>query len=488
MIAHQNIKSQIIGERSFVPTLCVDLDGTLLLTDLLWESVLLLIKKNPLSLFALPLWLLKGKAYFKRQVAQRVQLNAASLPYNEEVLEFLCRQKEEGREIVLATASDAEAVRPIAEYLGIFSSVMASDGEVNLSGRNKCKALEERFGSKQFDYAGDSVVDLHLWKSANAAILVEPSKRLLGRAARLAPIQQVFSIERNRPLAFLRALRVHQWVKNILLFLPLLMAHKIFDFTLFVPAALSFAAFSLCASSVYIMNDLLDLESDRLHPHKRQRPFASGHLPIRTGVLVIPVLLASSFLIALLFLPAMFALGLALYLALTTGYSFYLKRVLIGDVLVLAGLYTFRVLAGAMAVNIIISPWLLAFSMFFFLCLAFVKRYSELRIMQERNLTHASGRSYGVEDIELLRSVGSTSGYMSALVLALYINSKEVLPLYSHPTVLWLIGPLLLYWITRMWFLAHRGKMNDDPIVFTVKDRVSYGVCIAMAAIMLAAL
>lgn len=463
------------------------MDGTLLATDVLWESLLVLLKNKPLQIFSLPLWLSKGKAHFKRELARRVKPNPATLPCRESVMAFLREEKESGREIVLATASDHLVAQSVADHLGIFSAVHASDGRVNLSGAHKRRALEQHYGNKGFDYIGNSAVDLPIWQAANQALLVHPSSRLLKKARRVSPVRRVFSSQARPFSVFLKALRVSQWVKNILVFVPLLMAHKIAETALTLQALCAFVVFSLCASSVYIVNDLLDLESDRQHPRKKHRPFAAGTLAIKTGVLLAPLLLACSFAISFIFLPLLFTALLALYLVLTTAYSFYLKRLLFVDVLILAGLYTLRVLAGGIAVEVYISPWLLAFSSFFFLNLAVVKRYAELRMVQERKQAHSSGRGYLVGDNELLRSLGPAAGYLSVLVLTLYINSKEVTVLYEHPTVLWLIAPFLLYWITRIWFKAHRGQMDDDPIVFAVKDPTSYAVGAVVAAILILA-
>jgi 4-hydroxybenzoate polyprenyltransferase len=297
----------------------------------------------------------------------------------------------------------------------------------------------------------------------------------------------VFSPEMNRLSPFLQALRVHQWLKNTLLFVPLLTSHKLTELGLVLQAGYAFMAFSLCASSVYIVNDLRDLEADRQHPHKRFRPFAARLLNVKTGVLLVPLLLIGAGAITFLFLTPLFGASLALYVGLATAYTFYFKRVLIIDVLILAALYTLRVLSGGIAVSISVSHWLLAFSMFLFLSLAFLKRYSELRMTQQQHQMHVQGRSYAVEDIDLLRSIGPTSGYLSVLVLGLYINSKDVVPLYQHPAMLWLIGPCLLYWLTRMWLLANRGEMADDPLVFSVKDAQSYVVGFFVATIIILA-
>lgn len=283
------------------------------------------------------------------------------------------------------------------------------------------------------------------------------------------------------------ALRVHQWIKNFLVFVPLLMAHRVFDREALVPASYAFTAWCLCASAVYLFNDQLDVEADRQHPRKKHRALASGALNGKFLWLLVPVLLALGLAIAFLLLPILFGASLVLYLVITTVYSAYLKRVLIVDVLLLAALYALRVLSGGFATEIPVSPWLLAFSMFLFLSLAFVKRYAELRNSETHRVSEMSRRNYATGDSELLKSFGAVSGYLSVLVLVLYINSKEVVALYRSPTILWLIGPCLLYWITRVWLLAHRGEMDEDPILFTVKDWPSYLVGVAVALVIIAA-
>ncbi|NIR49894.1 UbiA family prenyltransferase [candidate division KSB1 bacterium] len=457
--------------------LCVDLDGSLLATDMLWETLLKLLRTKPWYVFYLPFWVLKGKALFKRQIARLVEINPNCLPFREDIVSYVNQEKATGRQIILTTASDALVADKIAQHLNLFSAVLASDGETNLSGTKKLHALTDHVGSTDFDYIGNGGVDLPIWKATGSAFVVAPSQKLMKQARQVSTNIKTFSdAGKNSFVVFFKALRVHQWVKNILIFVPLLLAHKVTSLQLWLQGLLAFCAFSLCASSIYIINDLMDLESDRQHPKKRNRPFAAGTLPIQTGLFFVPFLLGLSFLISVSFLPILFTAALGLYVGLTSAYSFYLKRVVIVDVLILAGLYTFRILSGGVALNIDITTWLLAFSMFFFLSLAFVKRYSELRLIQNLEQNHNKGRGYSMVDKEVLRSVGPASGYLSVLVLALYINSEEVVKLYKSPATLWLIGPFLLYWITRVWFLAHRGVMDDDPIVFTVRDPKSYFV------------
>lgn len=480
-------KTRSIYGVSDAPALCVDLDGTLLATDVLWESVLLLLKRKPHLMFLLPFWLLKGKAALKHNIAQKVRLDVANLPYRQDVLDFLIEEKDSGRHIVLATASDRKAAEAIANHLGLFSDVIASDGIENLSGIKKREALEARFSDQGFDYIGNSRVDLPLWEAANAALLVDPSKRMLAKARRKANVKQVFSTKTNRLRTIVKALRCYQWVKNLLVFVPLIMAHKLSDQTKMLDAFWAFCAFSLCASGIYILNDLADLKTDRLHPKKRLRPFACGKLSIPAGLMLSVALLTGAFTIAAAALPFWFSAGLLFYMIVTLAYSFYLKRTTVADVMTLAGLYTLRVLLGGVATGIGISTWLLEFSMFFFLCLAFVKRYTEFDVLQMSSEGRLPGRGYIAGDKDWMLKMGSGSGYLSVLVLALYINDDHVADLYNHPKLLLLICPALLYWISRLWLLTSRGYLEDDPIVFAIKDVRSYLIGIIIAAILVAA-
>lgn len=454
--------------------LCVDLDGTLVKSDMLLESLLLLLKRNPLIIALLPWWLLRGRAHLKQQIAQRVRLNVACLPYQLDFLLFLTEQYQAGRRLVLATAADVKIARDIADHLGIFSEVVASDGRRNLSGGKKLQALRARY-AEGFDYAGNALVDLPIWRAARSAIAVNCGGAVLRRARRNCRVQEVFGDNPSwmaRLRALLKAMRIHQWVKNLLIFVPLMMTHDV-SLGLWLNAAIGFIAFSLCSSSVYLLNDLLDLEADRLHPKKRKRPFAAGDLPVIAGLIGGPLLLAMALGLALL-LPPAFMLTLVGYFGLTLAYSFYLKQVVLLDALVLAMLYTSRIFAGTYAVDVPLSHWLLGFSMFLFLSLALVKRYSELHMLRQQNRDAAKGRGYFAGDLEQLANLGAAAGYISVLVLALYISSEEVTIHYSHPGLLWLVCPPLLYWVSRVWLIAHRGQMHHDPIVFAIKDRASY--------------
>jgi len=451
------------------PPLCVDLDGTVIKTDTLYESVLRLIKTAPHLSLLLPFWLLKGKAHFKERVAKHIDLDATLLPYNEPFLAYLREQRELGRALVLATATNEKFAHKIASHLGIFDGVLASNESENLSGPNKLARLQLEFGDKGFDYAGNSTADLRIFPHARRAVLVNAARRLKAAAEKCSKVERVFEREPATLVAYVRLIRLHQWSKNILVFLPLFLGHKIGDPRLLVQAAMAFTAFGLCASGTYVLNDLLDLQSDREHPRKRRRPLADGAIPLQIGLLVVPLLMLGGFGFALL-LPGNFIGVLALYIGSTTLYSLAIKRMAILDVMFLAGLYTLRIIGGAEAVQVVPSFWLLAFSIFFFLSLAMVKRYTEMTSSEQKPGMYVAGRGYAAEDKGILESLGSSSGYTAILVLALYIDSDDVRSQYTNPEAIWLVCPVVLYWISRVWLKAKRGEMHDDPVIFALKD------------------
>jgi 4-hydroxybenzoate polyprenyltransferase len=467
--------------------LCVDLDGTLISSDLLLESFLLLIKRNPLYILLVPVWLLRGKAALKAQIAARVQLNAAALPYNEEFVSWLRSERSAGRSLWLCTAADRSLAQAVATHLGCFAGVLASDGRSNLSGGSKAAKLIEQFGEAGFDYCGNERVDLAIWKKSRSAIVVHGSPALEERAAAVCTVSRTFPGQRRPLRSLIRALRPHQWAKNVLVLVPLLAAHRLSEPGSLLQAFIAFVAFSLCASSVYLINDLLDLEADRQHPRKRKRPFAAGQLSLLTGLVMAPCLLLAAIVLSL-FLPQKFWLVLGGYYALTCAYSFGLKALVLVDALALAGLYTLRIIAGAAAVAVPLSFWLLLFSVFLFLSLAFVKRFAELESLRRAQRLKAAGRGYHVEDLSLLQSLGTASGYLSVLVLALYINSPEIQALYDRPKLIWTLCVLMLYWISRVWMTAQRGEMHDDPVVFALKDRHSLAIAALAAGAMFLAI
>jgi 4-hydroxybenzoate polyprenyltransferase/phosphoserine phosphatase len=466
--------------------LCVDMDGTLLKTDSLIESIISLLKSNGLYLVMLCFWMLRGKACLKHELARRVVLDVARLPFRSELLNYLREQHGAGRKLVLVTGAHRDVARRVADHLGLFDDVLATEGETNLTGGAKLQALNKLFGEKGYDYAGNERADLIIWEHARNAIVVGTSDHLLKRAQHRAHVTKVVDLRVNPLRDLLRAIRPQQWVKNILLFVPLITSHQIAEGRLGLMGVIGFVAFSFVASSVYVLNDLLDMESDRQHPSKRERPFASGNLSPWWGIAIWPLLLGGGFGVASV-LPGTFVVLLALYFVGSTAYSVSLKKRAIVDVLVLAGLYTIRIYAGSEAIGVILSPWLLAFSGFVFLSLAFIKRGSELLMLEESGGNSVHGRGYSVDDAQFVFSVGPASGYMACLVLALYVSSPDVVKLYSHPRILWLLCPLILYWISRTWLLCSRKKMPQDPIVFAVRDRTSYLVGAVAGLIMMLA-
>jgi 4-hydroxybenzoate polyprenyltransferase len=465
--------------------LCVDLDGTLIATDALWESIVLLAKARPLLLPAVPLWAFSGLARMKRRIAEIVIPDAPTLPYRAEVLAYLEKEKAAGRSIALVTASDQKVADAVGAHLGIFDEVRGSDGETNLKGEDKRRYLVDRFGEGAFDYAGDSRSDLDVWKSAGRALAVSAGKSTLALAG--PKVEEIVPRAAIEWRLVLKALRPHQWLKNSLLFVAVLLAHKYTDVGVMSKAFAGFCAFSLIASSVYVLNDLLDLEADRVHRTKRNRPFASGRLSIPLGLVMSVTVATAGLAIGVLLTAPLFVMALGGYLALTTAYSVYLKRKLIVDVLTLAGLFTYRVIAGGVAADVLVSFWLLGFSMFFFTGLAFVKRYSEVVAILEKGDQRVPGRNYWVQDLDIIKSVGPTCGLMAVVIFCLYINSPKVLELYPRPEALWLIAPVLLYWITRIWFLAARNQLDDDPVVFALRDKISHLAAIVTGACILAA-
>lgn len=463
--------------------LVVDLDGTLTKVDTLWESVLLLIKKKPYIIFILPLWLLRGKVVFKHKIINQVLVDVSVLPYNVEVIDII-KQNRGKRKIILASASCRKIVEAVAAHLQIFDHVIATETS-NLSGESKLTAIRALIGEGCFDYMGNSCADVPLWNQAKKAYVVG-SRKLKNRIK--PEIETIIVKQEKLSLLYhmIKAMRPHQWLKNILLFLPIFLAHEIFDFHKLKLLAIAFASFSFCASAVYITNDLFDIESDRYHSTKKNRPFASGNISVVKGAVMVLLLFMLSFTISYFLLSVQYTQLLAGYALLTFVYSFYIKDHLVVDVLTLSGLYTLRIFAGAVAVDVPISTWMLAFSLFFFLSLAFLKRYIELNgISDEKKI---KGRNYEYNDKSVVLSAGLSCGYLSVLVFSLYIsNSVEVNTLYKHPQWLWLLVLPLIYWITRIWFLAQRGLVDGDPVVFAMKDVRSLVTGFVCAGIIMAA-
>ncbi len=360
-------------------------------------------------------------------------------------------------------------------HIKIFTATIGSGTKLNLKGKNKLAVIQSTIGTKTFDYIGDSRADIVIWKAAHTAIICNGNHKIANQFNKDNDKIVILPGERkNLFKIWVKALRLHQWSKNGLLFLALFMSHRILELNLFKQAVFAFLSFSLSASAVYIINDLFDLEADRKHQSKKNRPFASGRLPVINGLISIPSLLIISFLLAFFLLPKIFTIVLTIYLIITTSYSLYFKEKLFSDVIILGALYTLRVLAGGLAVEVKVSSWLLGFSWFFFLSLAFMKRYADLLLIKNNNQEELDGRSYSVIDLDIVQKLGISSGFLSLLILTLYINSDQVMVLYKQPEIIWLTIPILLYWIMRMWFVAHKGEMTDDPIIFALKDKSSF--------------
>ena len=466
--------------------LCVDLDGTLLRSDILVETAFELIRRNVFYLLLMPFWLLRGKANLKQEIAARVDIDPRTLPYHEDFLDYLRTEKASGRRLVLATATHEKFAGQIARHLNLFDAVIATDGTVNLSGQSKLDRLMADYGPGNFDYAGNARADLPIWREAGEAIIVNPEPGIARAAETIAEVSHKFDDRQGMVAHYVKALRLHQWLKNTLVFVPLLLAHKLGDVELLLQAGIAFLAFGLCASSVYLLNDMLDLQADRRHPTKKLRPFAAGRIPIIHGVIAIPLLLSGAMVLTA-FLPWQFSMVLGAYYLATLAYSLYLKRAVLVDVLTLAGLFTSRVIAGGAAVTVPVSFWLLAFSMFIFLSLALVKRYVELTMIAGTSRAHVEGRGYRSVDLETLAHFGVASGYMAVLVLALYVDSAAVTLLYAQPQVIWFLCPIVLFLISRIWLLARREELHDDPIVFAIKDRRSQVAVTVGAALLWAA-
>ena len=458
--------------------LVVDLDGSLLRSDLLFESFWSALGRNWRTPFGSALALAQGKAAVKRYLADASTLDVASLPYDEEVIAYIRAWRAQNGRTALVTAADDSFAQAIGRHLGLFDDVHGSTGATNLKGPAKAQFLVEKYGDKQFSYIGDAAADFAIWKHARRAVTVNFSTRMRRRAASIAADVEHLGNPRPVYTLYFKALRPHQWLKNLLIFVPMVAAHAL-EPEKFLLALMAFLSFSLVASSVYVLNDLLDLAADRAHARKRNRPFASGRIPIAAGTWMAPVLLASGAGIALFVGPAFFAVLIGYYI-LTTAYSLHLKRRIVIDICVLAALYTIRIFAGSVATDVPLSMWLMAFATFLFLSLAAVKRQAELVDNLKQNKLKAAGRGYHVDDLPIISMIAIGAGYVAVLVMALYVNSPDVLELYARPEALWGVCAVLLYWITRTVLLAHRGLMHDDPVVYAAKDNVSR-LCSVMA-------
>ncbi len=451
--------------------LCVDLDGSLIRTDILWEQLTVLLKQRPWALLLVVFWMLRGRSYLKHRLASQVSLRVETLPYREDVAEFLRAAHAGGRRIALVTASNEAVARDVAAHAGVFDEVYGSTAELNLKGTRKAEFLCGKFGEHGFEYLGDSNADLPVWRAAKGAYVVGP-RNLMLKAQSAASVLRHFESSSVSLATYLRSLRIHHWSKNLLIFLPVLLAHRL-AWRPWREVILGFLLFGTCASGLYIVNDLLDLHSDRKHPYKKTRPFAAGELPLWVGILESLVLVPGSLVLSAIMAPKL-AVVLVAYSALTILYSWQIKKIVLLDTFLLSGFYTFRIWAGGLVSDTPLSGWFMGFSVFFFLSLAMAKRSSELmhasRLVQEGD----SGRGYRVGDRDVLATIGIASCFAAAVVLVLYTQSPEVHALYLEPQRLILLCPIMVYWLSRVWLVASRGELKADPVQFALRDRTSW--------------
>ncbi|MBV9826393.1 MAG: UbiA family prenyltransferase [Alphaproteobacteria bacterium] len=461
--------------------LVVDLDGSLVHSDTTLEAFLAA-SRSPLALIR-AIWALRdGRAAFKRQLAAAVTLNPAHLPYNAPLLTYLRAEHAAGRALVLATGADRATADAVADHLRLFDRVLASDGQTNMTGKNKLAAISRYLDGAPFTYIGNSGTDLGVWCGAAGAICVNARPKVVRAAAMLTTVEREFSAPPGGARLLLRAMRPHQWVKNLLVFVPLVAAHAIGDIPGWLAAIAMFVAFCCAASAIYLANDLTDLAADRRHPTKMHRPFASGVLPLPIGLIAAPLLMLLG--IALSLAAGAFPTLLA-YGALSVGYSLWLKTQPLVDVFALAALYGLRLLAGGAASGYPVSLWLLAFSSFLFLGLALIKRVAELMALPPGAMMRAAGRGYRAGDLPILQLMGVASSFVASMVLALYVQSELASAAGRQLTPSWIIVPAVLFWECRMWLVTARGEMHDDPVVYAARDWVSWFVAIGCFAVLL---
>lgn len=450
----------------------VDLDGTLTPTDTLAESMVRCVRQSPLNFVRMFMWGMKGRAAFKSHIADHTLICGEYLPYNQQLLEYLRSEKSNGRPLILATAAHHSIAESVSRHLNLFDEVIATDEGNNLKGRAKLEAITNTVGD-QFIYAGNSRDDVPVWKACRRAILVGVSSGIAESMRQEVTVLREFPATKPDIKVWLRALRVHQWIKNLLLFVPLLTTFSFSNIEKIAEMVLAFLAFSFAASSTYILNDLWDIENDRVHPRKRYRPFSSASLSVFSGVAVSAFLMVVAVLISALLLPAGFLAILLLYVVLTTLYSFLLKERVLMDVLMLSLLYTLRILAGSVAIGVMTSFWLLSFSVFVFFSLALVKRCAELMALSKKGGQATHGRDYHVDDLVVLWPLGIGSTLSAVVMFGLFISAAETQYRYATPELLWIVAVALIYWLSRIWIKTSRGDMHDDPVVYAIKDRTS---------------
>jgi 4-hydroxybenzoate polyprenyltransferase len=479
---HQNFQHSQKSLVNHSAPLCVDMDGSLIKTDALLEGIAIAFQHW--RFLKDLLWLAKGKAQFKAKLAEEIKLNPELLPYNESVLSYLKEQKSLGRYLVLATASDEKIARSVSQHLALFDEVIASDGKRNLRGVIKANALINRFGVRGFSYLGNDKADLEVWKNAKTGILVNTTKSLSTQAENLVEIEARLSQPINKKEAIVQELRPHHWLKNLLVFVPIILANAFSDFEAWIQTSIVFLALCSTASGIYVINDIFDLEADRQHSNKRHRPIACGSITIKEAFILVPSMLFIGFILS--YITSTFLLVLT-YAFIGVIYSVYFKKKPLVDIFTLAGFYTIRLFIGGVASGHLVSLWLLAFSVFLFLSLAIIKRLSELRKLSIKSNSNILRRGYYAEDVYILQAMGVASSFVSTVVLALYVQSDVAASQYARPDILWALVPAMLFWQCRMWLSVSRGNMHDDPVVYAAKDKVTWAVVLALLLIILAA-
>lgn len=468
--------------------LYVDMDQTLMRTDSLFESLFALFKRSPSQALLVVMALVRGRAAFKQRLSDAVRLDPALLPYNDNVLALVRRRREQGGQVILASAAHESIVSAVARHVGNFSDCLATrEGGPNLKGRNKLAAIREHARGAPFAYCGDSIADLPILTAAQERFVVARSAVLPRRLRNTQLPFEVVDQQRTKLATVVKELRLHQWLKNVLLFLPAIAAHRWADVSVLLPLLGAFVCFGLVASATYVLNDLLDLDSDRKHPRKRLRPIASGALSIQHAVLIALGVFVAGMLLAVLVHPRLPVLLLG-YVVLTVFYSTVLKTYAMLDVLMLAGLYSYRVFAGGVVASVAVSSWLLAFSMAVFFSLALVKRCSEIRKLDASDKTWVAGRGYRKDDWAVLLALGAASALSAVVLIAMYVDSTQARGMYSAPERIWLVCPLLVYWLSRLWIKTSRNEMTDDPLVYTVKDRGSLVTLACVAIVFVSAI
>ena len=466
--------------------LVVDLDGTLIKTDLLIEAFFAYLGHDFLGAIRAAGAVVGGKAALKHKLASQVKIDASLLPYDDAVLALITKARSDGRPVYLATASHERKAQSVATHLGLFHGVFATTEISNLAGTSKAKALVKAFGVRGFDYVGNAAADVAIWQEARHAYAVRATPAVRRQAERMGvTLRHVETSTSPWWRTWLKALRVHQYLKNTLIFVPLLTSHS-FGLDAVLAAFLAFLSFSAAASAVYILNDLVDIEADRRHPTKCLRAFASGALSVKAGLLAMAGLFVAAFVGASQ-LSLNYLLVLAGYVALTTAYSLYIKRKMLVDIVVLALLYTVRVIAGGVAIDVVLSEWLLTFSLFIFTSLALIKRYVELATRLDRGMEDPTNRNYLKTDLVVIGGLAAASGMNAVTVFALYLSSPAVVSVYTRPKILWLTCPILIYILGRMLIMAHRRILHEDPIVFAISDRISRLAVLLISAIVLVA-